>query len=201
MRNGVLDGREFPMATCPICSHSASHAGNPAGGGGVQCKVCGSFTYTDVAGELRKVRGDPVRAAKLAAFIREENVRKVSPTFSSMPGRFPEQATIAEAESRYPDDPLERMKRIAVTIFFLQGRRDKDAEFVPGRDHPLCFAGDNKEMAEAIAGMADRGIIEIREERFEHTLVRLTPAWWSAIEKAFASMRDKRGAISFRPPK
>jgi hypothetical protein len=148
-----------------------------------------------VARELQELREEPERALKLAAFIREQNVREASPMFASRPGRFPERATIREAERSHPANPLERMKRIAVSVYFLQGSHDKDAVLVHGKDHPLCFAADTNGMTTEIRQMVKRGIIEIREETIEHTLVRLRPVWRSAIREAVTGAEDRLGSI------
>jgi hypothetical protein len=51
-----------------------------------------------------------------------------------------------------------------------------------------------------IEQMAERGLLEVREDAFDHTLVRLTPKCWFAIRKAAAGPEHKPRPIGFEAP-
>ncbi|MBS3762099.1 MAG: hypothetical protein KGZ25_02225 [Planctomycetes bacterium] len=85
------------MTACFICSRKAEVV-TTAGGGKVECELCGEYQFTDmVRNRLIEDAQNSEVTPKLAAFTREQNLRGNIPCFYSESGNFPQEVTIEEA--------------------------------------------------------------------------------------------------------
>jgi hypothetical protein len=125
-------------------------------------------------------------AAKLAAFIREQNLRDNTPCFYSEPGDFPNKATVEEAVGGWPGSISERISRTVQNIYRKQDDFDEHAELPYGISYPLCFAKDSPSAVRFVKRLKEQGLLEDRGSHQQMMRLSLTLPEWQRVEKGKA---------------
>ncbi len=172
------------MASCPICRREAERTVDSVSLSMVSCSVCGDFRCTESAmAELERQTDDPGTAPKAAAFIKEQNLRGIVPTFDEHPRDYPRTATLEEAVAAYPHTLTDRVSRTISNLRVLQGDFDGIVELRHGQAHAYCFAKDSDGMARFIRSLEGRGLVEGQGSTRGAMRISLTMAGWDAAEK------------------
>jgi hypothetical protein len=183
------------MGECIICRCGASVSRVHAGTIGVNCEVCGNYWCSSTYQELLARRAEaPAVAARLAAYVRDANLRSRQPRFCSDRAAHPDGVTTEDALEQLPDDPETQAFRAAGNLFLLQQDDVATVDLRHGYDHPLCFAADRRDMQNVVDYMQQAGYLRVCEHSDVRTVVSLTPEAWSAMNRALSSEEGVAGA-------